>query len=105
MQLENSGKNCWVKCENKQGKCDWCGKGGFCCRKGFHDTSHGCDGSFGGDSEHECVLKPRQYCIYQDENESEEFSRKKYIFYLFSVLVIKTKNVSMSFGISEHVDI
>ena len=62
VQLENSGKNCWVKCNNKQGKCDWCGKGGYCCKKGWHEsnpTSHGCDGSFGGVSFHACVLKPK----------------------------------------------
>ena len=32
-------------------------KGGYCCRKGYHDTSHGCDGSFGGDGIHACALK------------------------------------------------
>ena len=57
MKLENSGKNCWDKC-NGQGKCDWCGKGGYCCRKGWDDTSHGCDGSFGGVG-HACALKPK----------------------------------------------
>ena len=61
VDLENSGKNCYAKC-NGQGKCDWCGKGGYCCKKGWHEsnpTSHGCDGSFGGVSFHACVLKPK----------------------------------------------
>jgi hypothetical protein len=41
--------------------------------KGFDDTSNGCDGSFGGDNIHACVLKPCEkdpstnmpkHCVY-----------------------------------------
>ena len=53
----NAGVDCWEKCGGKQGPCDWCGNG-RCCKKGWPDTSNGCDGSFGGNTMHECVLKP-----------------------------------------------
>ena len=56
--LENSGKNCLVGCNKKQGKCDWCGMDGWCCRKGTDWVGNGCDGTFGGPSSHRCVLKP-----------------------------------------------
>ena len=53
----NAGLDCWYKCEGKQGVCAWCGDG-MCCKKGYHDTRNGCDGSFGGNTRHECVTKP-----------------------------------------------
>jgi len=56
--LKNKGKNCWSSCKSKQGKCEWCGSKGYCCRKGWKDKNNGCDGSFGGIGHHECVLKP-----------------------------------------------
>ena len=49
------GEECYSKCNEKQGKCVWCGEG-LCCRKGFQGG--GCDGSFGGQSNHQCVTKP-----------------------------------------------
>ena len=59
-KIENEGMDCWSGCNNKQGPCEWCGSMGFCCTKknSWNDTSNGCDGTFGGASRHECVLKP-----------------------------------------------
>ena len=54
-ELENSGKDCWTGCGKKQGKCDFCGTKGYCCKKGT--KGNGCDGTIGG-SGHRCVLKP-----------------------------------------------
>jgi hypothetical protein len=54
--LEHSGENCWNKCNTKQGKCRWCGTEGLCCNKGT--IGNGCDGSFGGNNEFKCVVKP-----------------------------------------------
>ena len=56
--LKNAGKDCWINCKSRQGKCSWCGDTGMCCKKGFHDKSNGCDGTFGGKTRHECVLRP-----------------------------------------------
>merc|ERR1711971_379719 len=33
--LENGGKDCWTKCNKKQGKCNFCGFDGLCCKKRF----------------------------------------------------------------------
>ena len=59
-QIENAGMDCWSNCNSRQGACEWCGAMGFCCTKknGWNDTSNGCDGSFGGETKHECALKP-----------------------------------------------
>ena len=57
--VENTGLDCWSKCGSKQGPCDWCGEVGTCCKKGYHDTSSGCDGTIGGRNRHECVLRLR----------------------------------------------
>ena len=54
--MENGGKNCLVGCNKEQGKCDWCGMDGWCCRK--DSVGNGCDGTFGGINDHQCVLKP-----------------------------------------------
>ena len=54
--LENGGKFCWKKCKGQQGKCDWCGQDGLCCRKNREGNE--CDGTFGGPDNHRCVLKP-----------------------------------------------
>ena len=51
----HEGEECYSKCNGNQGKCEWCGEG-LCCRKGFEGG--GCDGSFGGQSNHQCVTKP-----------------------------------------------
>ena len=59
VKLAHSGEECWLskyKCNKQEGKCDWCGTEGWCCRKDF--IGNGCDGSFGGESGHRCVLKP-----------------------------------------------
>merc|ERR1719471_2275410 len=55
--LKNAGQDCWNGCNYKQGKCSWCGLDGYCCRKGW-TPGNGCDGSFGGDNIHACVLNP-----------------------------------------------
>ena len=63
--LAHAGKDCYFKCSYKQGPCKWCGKEGMCCsqrRKNKDDQEggfkNGCDGTFGGKTKHECVLKP-----------------------------------------------
>ena len=33
-ELENNGEDCWDGCNQLQGKCDWCGSCGYCCRIG-----------------------------------------------------------------------
>ena len=57
-ELEHAGEDCWNSCNSQQGACDWCGSKGFCCMKGWDDFSNGCDGTFGGQENHVCVLKP-----------------------------------------------
>ena len=56
--LQNEGVDCWLKCGG-QGLCSWCGTRGMCCTKkpGWLDYSNGCDGTFGGPTQHECVLQ------------------------------------------------
>ena len=54
--LEHAGENCWNPCNTRQGKCNWCGTDGWCCSLG--SIGNGCDGSFGGDRGHVCVIKP-----------------------------------------------
>ena len=51
------GEDCLGGCSGRQGHCEWCGSG-MCCRKGWHDTSTGCDGSLGDDGKHVCVPAP-----------------------------------------------
>ena len=69
-KLENAGLDCWPKCNHKQGACEWCGSMGFCCtkKKDWYDTSNGCDGTFGGKTKHECVLKPGKSFYNRYEN-------------------------------------
>jgi len=54
--LLNKGEDCWYHCSSKQGPCSWCGSGGYCCtrKSGWTDVSNGCDGTFGGQTRHEC---------------------------------------------------
>ena len=54
-------KECFNACNKTQGECNWCGgMGGWCCRKveKMEWIGNGCDGTFGGDSFHACVLNP-----------------------------------------------
>jgi len=53
--LKNGDKDCWNGCNKKEGKCNWCGPDGWCCRKNW--VGNGCDGSVGGSSNHLCVLQ------------------------------------------------
>ena len=54
--MENGDIDCWAACNYQQGKCDWCGVDGWCCRKDW--VGNGCDGTFGNPDHHQCVLKP-----------------------------------------------
>ena len=63
-EIENEGKDCWEDCNEIQGKCSYCGSMGFCCRKNYYEHSNGCDGTFGGDEIHVCVLPPGNYSVY-----------------------------------------
>ena len=60
LDIKNEGENCWYRCNEVQGPCDWCGRHGMCCtmEPGWTDMSNGCDGTFGGAARHECVSKP-----------------------------------------------
>ena len=57
--LKNTGNDCWNKCNDKQGPCSWCGSDGMCCTRklSWTDKSNGCDGTIGGVTKHECVLR------------------------------------------------
>jgi len=70
-ELKNEGKDCWIGCNSKQGKCSWCGSKGMCCQRGFHDKSNGCDGSFGGSASHECVPTPSDTTVAPEEPTTE----------------------------------
>ena len=54
--LEHAGEDCYAGCNQRDGKCNWCGADGWCCRKGW--VGNGCDGELGGDNRHECTFKP-----------------------------------------------
>ena len=63
-KLMNTGKDCWSYCNGQQGPCSWCGSEGMCCtQKSGYPASNGCDGSFGGQTMHECALKPGKICL------------------------------------------
>ncbi len=54
--LAHAGEDCWTRCSQQQGPCDWCGSGNLCCRHGWDDHSNGCDGTLGiPGSGHVCV--------------------------------------------------
>ena len=60
--MNNPGEDCWGRCHEKEGKCEWCGPDGYCCKKGHDATPNepdvDCDdGAFGGIKRHECVPK------------------------------------------------
>ena len=76
-ELANDGEDCWENCIYKQGPCGWCGKEGMCCSQksdwevdddyysyelGSYWKGHenGCDGTFGGLTRFECVLKQKK---------------------------------------------
>lgn len=54
--LINGRDQCWSECNKRDGKCDFCGSNGFCCRKGYN--KYGCDGKIGGNDHHICVTYP-----------------------------------------------
>jgi len=49
-------EDCWTECNEKNGKCDWCGRSGKCCRKGH--AGGGCNGQEGPEDRHICVYAP-----------------------------------------------
>ena len=53
--LENDGKACWSECNQQEGRCNWCGTEGWCCKK--NSSGNGCNGLFGGESNHQCKSK------------------------------------------------
>ena len=59
-------EGCLNNCDNKDGLCEWCGTQGWCCQKNW--IGNGCDGSFGGNGKHECVLKPDPLEISMDKS-------------------------------------
>ena len=56
-ELQNQGEDCLDVCRT-QGKCDFCGSKGWCCKQGF--VGSGCNGIFGGRDKHKCVQKPEE---------------------------------------------
>ena len=56
--IMNEGEDCYNDCGYQNGPCSWCGEEGLCCRIGNDYISDWCDGTFGGQTRHECVLKP-----------------------------------------------
>ena len=60
--LQNGGEDCLHDCNYQEGKCDWCGTDGWCCR--INSVGNGCDGSFGGPGSHQCALKPSKYMSF-----------------------------------------
>ena len=54
--LENDNKACWSECNQQEGRCNWCGTRGWCCK--LSSIGSGCNGLFGGENNHQCKLKP-----------------------------------------------
>ena len=60
-EIANKGKDCWKGCEKTQGRCEWCGTEGWCCRLGWE--GNGCDGSMGAKGMgHVCTGKGNHRC-------------------------------------------
>ena len=60
-EIANKGKDCWKGCEKTQGRCEWCGTEGWCCRLGWE--GNGCDGSMGAEGMgHVCTGKGNHRC-------------------------------------------
>ena len=68
--LANADKNCLSSCKSKQGKCKFCGTEGYCCKKGS-TPGNGCDGTFGGEDKHICVLKPKGKITFSFDSKSQ----------------------------------
>ena len=54
---EHFEQNCYTACDKKTGTCstNFCGTGGVCCRKGWHETSPQCGTTQGGNGMHMCT--------------------------------------------------
>ena len=60
-EIANKGKDCWKGCEKTQGRCEWCGTEGWCCRLGWE--GNGCDGGMGAKGMgHVCTGKGNHRC-------------------------------------------
>ena len=35
LDLQHAGEDCWRGCNKVEGKCDWCGSDGWCCRQEY----------------------------------------------------------------------
>jgi len=54
----NEGQNCWNACKN-DGRCDWCGTAGYCCRNsGWGRQRNGCWNTGGNHGRHVCQYDP-----------------------------------------------
>ena len=53
--LKNRGIDCWQPCSKKSGKCEYCGTGNKCCRKGWEGVESSCSSSEGGNGYHTCI--------------------------------------------------
>ena len=89
--VRHNGEDCWYACTNmnmaNEGRCGYCGTGGMCCKKG--SRKNGCDGSFGGNSRHECVPftgAGNFLCVYK-----HRFPQA--ILYLFVFCIISTNDI------------
>ena len=59
------GKDCWTRCNETQGQCDWCGdQVGYCCKKSEKSADGGCDGTFGGNNYYACALHPGNFNLF-----------------------------------------
>merc|ERR1712066_476384 len=63
-EYKNLGKDCWTGCKYKQGRCNWCGTSGMCCRIGW--TGNGCDGTMGNKLYHMCVERTEYMNLGKD---------------------------------------
>jgi len=60
----NEGANCWNACK-KDGRCDWCGSTGYCCRNsGLFGTRNGCWNTAQNHWHHRCQ--------YREDMETED---------------------------------
>jgi len=69
-KLQNVGRECWLQCNQVDGRCLFCGTEGLCCRMGMLWKGNECDGKIGISSDHHhCVARPEDSLLpaYWDE--------------------------------------
>ena len=59
----NDGEECWDKCGQKEGRCDFCGTKGMCCRSDSFADNSGCTGQ-GRSGDHTCTTDKGIYCSW-----------------------------------------